>query len=156
MIDDIEDEWTHEAPFDYIHGRYLMASIMNWPKLMERTYRLRPPTVDLAPTGLTEPNSFTKPGGWAEFQDWEVDFHTDDDSLSRDSDLVRWMETVKEACLKVGRDPSPGPKLKQWMIGAGFKNVHEQVIKLPFGPWAKDKRQVRTQPNPLHLSPHNG
>ena len=38
-MDDIEQEWTHQAPFDYIHSRFLAGSISDWPKLIERCYQ---------------------------------------------------------------------------------------------------------------------
>lgn len=38
-VDDVEAEWTYSAPFDYIHCRYMVASIFDWPRFLRQTYR---------------------------------------------------------------------------------------------------------------------
>ncbi len=84
----------------------------------------------------------TAPGGWAEFQDWEIGPRPNDEPFADDNAFVRVAELMTEACLKAGRDPSPGPKLKGWMEGAGFKNVRHENFLLPLGMWPKDKKMV--------------
>jgi len=37
-IDDVEDEWTFSQPFDYIHCRYMVGSIKNWPALVGQCF----------------------------------------------------------------------------------------------------------------------
>jgi trans-aconitate methyltransferase len=37
-IDDVEDEWTYNFPFDYIHSRYMAGSIKDWPRLMNQCF----------------------------------------------------------------------------------------------------------------------
>lgn len=29
-IDDIDEEWTYNIPFDYIHSRFMSSSIADW------------------------------------------------------------------------------------------------------------------------------
>ena len=39
-VDDIEDEWGYEdTPFDYIHARFLVGAILDWPKLMHQAFQ---------------------------------------------------------------------------------------------------------------------
>jgi hypothetical protein len=38
-VDDIEKPWTHASDFDFIHSRYLMAAIADWPNLMAETFK---------------------------------------------------------------------------------------------------------------------
>ncbi len=38
-IDDIEADWAHAAPFDFIHGRMLTGSIKNWPRLFQQCFK---------------------------------------------------------------------------------------------------------------------
>ena len=40
-VDDIEENWTYSAKFDFIHGRMLTGSIQNWPRLIEQSYKYR-------------------------------------------------------------------------------------------------------------------
>lgn len=44
QVDDIEDEWTYETPFDYIHSRYLAAAVRDWPRLVRQAFQSVDPT----------------------------------------------------------------------------------------------------------------
>ncbi|KAL1993674.1 hypothetical protein VTN49DRAFT_2343 [Thermomyces lanuginosus] len=64
LVDDIESDWAYERnPFDYIHARFLALSIKNYEKVIRECYRS------------------VKPGGWVEFQDWDVNPTSEDGSL---------------------------------------------------------------------------
>ena len=40
LVDDIESEWAYESnPFDFIHARYLLVSIKDFPKLIKQCYQ---------------------------------------------------------------------------------------------------------------------
>jgi len=52
--------------------------------------------------------------------------------------MYKWVQLEIEAANKVGREPSPGPKLEKWVSDAGFVNIRHHVFKLPLGPWPKD------------------
>ncbi|OJD14895.1 hypothetical protein AJ78_04811 [Emergomyces pasteurianus Ep9510] len=122
IVDDIEAGWAHGPPFDFIHSRYMAASIKDWPGLMKQCY------------------DNLKPGGWVEFQDYESPIYTEDGSLSPESNVVKMQTLLDEACQKMGRDLNPGPKLERWVKDAGFINVKTHILKLPIGPWPKDKK----------------
>ncbi|KAL2672450.1 hypothetical protein Neosp_013161 [[Neocosmospora] mangrovei] len=82
----------------------------------------------------------TKPGGWAEFQDYDLQYYSDDGSLTTEHKTLEWINTLLGAARILGRDPCPGPRQQQWVKNAGFQNVRHQVFKIPIGPWAKDPR----------------
>ncbi|KAE8385368.1 S-adenosyl-L-methionine-dependent methyltransferase [Aspergillus alliaceus] len=121
-VDDIEDDWVYRSKFDYIHARYLAGSIKDWPKLVRQAFK------------------FTKPGGWAEFQDFEMQFYTTNGEFKPGCPLDRWCTESIDGLNSVGLVASPGPKLKQWLKDAGFVNVQEKIIPIPVGAWPKDKR----------------
>lgn len=121
-IDDIEKPWTYSTPFDLVFGRILCASVSDWPRLMHETYKN------------------VKPGGWAEFHDYDLTWKSDDDTMAKDSSTKKWNDCFLEGCNKGGRDPCPGPKLKRYMEDAGFVNVVEEQRKFPIGTWAKDRK----------------
>ena len=120
-IDDVEEPWTFPEKFDFIHARYLAAAIVDWPKLVRQAFRN------------------TKPGGWAEFQDFDPTYYSDDGSLTEDQDLFKYMTLFNDAARGFGRDSKPGPKLEGWMQAAGFEGVAHEKFRLPIGPWPKDK-----------------
>lgn len=65
-VDDCEAPWTFTEKFDVVHARYLAAAIVDWPRLMGQAFE------------------FTKPGGWAEFQDYDVQYYSEDGTLGED------------------------------------------------------------------------
>lgn len=42
-----------------------------------------------------------------------------------------WLDLMKEGALKLGRDIDVTPKLKDWLIEAGFVDVVEERIMVP-------------------------
>ncbi|KAF3479485.1 uncharacterized protein GIQ15_06461 [Arthroderma uncinatum] len=121
IVDDVEDEWGYEdSPFDYIHGRFLIASIRDWQKLIRQAF------------------SCTKPGGWVEFQDWDGTIRSDDGTL-KGTHLFMLQEAVKNAFVEMGITSNPGAECGGWLKDAGFINVTTEKFKVPLGTWPKDK-----------------
>ncbi|KAH0566179.1 hypothetical protein GP486_000432 [Trichoglossum hirsutum] len=119
-VDDVEERWMYNEPFDYIHSRTMAKSIADWPNLVRQCYK------------------FTRPGGWVEFQDLDIRYYSKDGSLRTDHHIYRWVYDLIEASTLAGRDPCPGPKLEGWVREAGYQNVHHHKFILPVGPWPKD------------------
>lgn len=123
-VDDIESPWAYGAPFDFIFSRYLTCAVENWPALVKQAY------------------NNVKPGGWVEFQDFDVAIYAEDGSFQPESVTAKWLKLLLDSSRKANRDPCPGPKLQEWLKDAGFKNVVHQKFKLPVGPWPREQRQV--------------
>ncbi|KAF2457553.1 S-adenosyl-L-methionine-dependent methyltransferase [Lineolata rhizophorae] len=122
-VDDIEEPWTFRQPFDFIHARWLAGAIRDWPKLMKQTF------------------DNVKPGGYAEFKDWDVRPHAPDGSLNLpDNAVKRWHDIVCGAFEEHGGVTSPGIDMKKRFEDAGFVNVQERVYNVPIGAWAKDPK----------------
>jgi len=121
-IDDIESPWLHGTPFDFIFCRYMTACILDWPGLVKNVY-----------------NNLT-PGGWAEFQDFDLLYYSEDGSLTDSHDTLKWIKLIISAADKIGREPCPGPKLESWVREGNFKNVTHSKFRLPFGPWPRDAK----------------
>ncbi|KAJ3953698.1 hypothetical protein N0V92_009832 [Colletotrichum tropicale] len=79
-----------------------------------------------------------KPGGWVEFQDYNIKFLTDDDTLNEEHFASQWNKNLMEACNAAGRNPNPGYELEKWVKEAGFVDVVVRKFKLPMGTWPKD------------------
>ncbi|GKT50528.1 secondary metabolism regulator LAE1 [Colletotrichum spaethianum] len=126
-IDDIEEPWVGHKKYDFIFCRYMGASIKDWPKLMENIYE------------EAEESSNLAPGGWAEFQDVNTSFYSQDGTYSKETATSKWMTAFMEACSATGRDPSVGPKLEGWVRNAQFQNVVADRVRAPLGPWPKDQ-----------------
>lgn len=121
-VDDVEQEWTYSAPFDYIHCRYLAGSLKDWPKLMRQAF------------------THTKPGGWVEFQDFEMRWYTHAGEFKNGDPLDQWCTEIIEGVKSIGVEPEPGPKLQGWIEDAGFVKVNHALLPIPTGTWPKDRR----------------
>ena len=85
-IDDVEQDWTF-APgsFDYIHVRYMLGSIQDWPRLFRQVY------------------AALKPGGYVESHEAEPNFLSDDGTVRSDSAMAAWTRLFAESGEKLGR-----------------------------------------------------
>lgn len=90
---------------------------------------------------LTDESRSLKPGGWAEFQDWDCYPESEDGSIC-ETNLDYYYSKALEAFKKTGYEVSPGPKLKEWLEKAGFVDVHAVKYTVPYGTWPKDRHLV--------------
>ena len=72
------------------------------------------------------------PGGWVEFHDLDCTFRSDDGTLDPNSETVKWQNQQIRGSLMVGLDPNPGNKLHGYIKNAGFVNIKERIVKLPW------------------------
>ncbi|EEH16613.2 hypothetical protein PABG_06700 [Paracoccidioides brasiliensis Pb03] len=122
-VDDVESEWVYlpEEAFDFIHGRGMGGSIADWNTLY----------------GHILDN--LKPGGWIEMQEYEAWVHSDDDpTLQKCPNTLRWQTLADEASIKFGKRLNSASEQKGNLIRAGFKNVEDDIYKVPMGTWPKD------------------
>ncbi|KAJ0417894.1 S-adenosyl-L-methionine-dependent methyltransferase [Aspergillus carlsbadensis] len=121
-IDDFELPWNWAKPFDYIHMRAIEGSVGDFGTLFKQAH-----------DNLT-------PGGWFEICDDTVGVFSDDDTIDKAPDMTRWVELLVEASHKYGKHMNVCKNYKQWLTDAGFKNVREEIYKIPFSPWPKDPK----------------
>ena len=122
LVDDIEEDWGYEdQPFDFVHACFLVGAIRDWPRLIQQAF------------------ACTKPGGWVEFQDWDINLYSQDETMTKESPLRRFQDIVIAAREGAGYLANPGPRLEQWMKDAGFVDIKVTKYVVPFGPWPKDK-----------------
>ena len=86
-------------------------------------------------------NRSVKPGGWVEFQDWDLYPISPDGSL-KGTGLQRYYDEVIGAFEEAGYEVRPGAKLEQCFKEAGFVNIHVEKFVIPYGVWPKDPHLV--------------
>jgi hypothetical protein len=126
IIDDFEKEWV-DTNLDLVFGRFLAGSVEDWPRLIQQSY------------------NNLKPGGWAEFEDWDTMLYST--SLPREdfekSELWTFHRDTIALQESRGRNMRPGPELEKWFRQAGFQNIRAEKFSLPLGPWIQeDKLEV--------------
>jgi len=92
---------------------------------------------------------YTKPGGWVEFVDLDMNVYSSDGSLSDDNPLRTWNVEILKAATMIGREPNPGPLLAGLLRDAGFVSVTEEVYRVPIGTWPRDNKLVGTRLLPI-------
>lgn len=144
FVDDVESEWTwgSDEAFDYIHGRGMAGSVADWPLLHSQV--------------LTH----LKPGGWYELQEYDTCIYSfDDPEMNKAPCTKEWQEVVNEAARRFGKSLDvvrtccqsaltlpplliflKASRQKQLLEQAGFVNVHEEMIQVPIGGWARNNR----------------
>ena len=82
-----------------------------------------------------------QPGGWVENQEFDLSFGCDDNSLPADSSMVRWCNLWQEGVAKFGLTGRCDPNaMKAQMEAVGFVSVSIRFIRVPIGPWPRDKQ----------------
>lgn len=114
LVDDMEDDWIDEPPYDFIHARFLALSIRDYRKLLKQCYK------------------HTAPGGWVEMQDWDTMVYSQD-GTTKGSALEQYFNLVIGAFDKQGICTRPGPRLEEWFREAGFVDVHVKKKWLEHG-----------------------
>ncbi|KAF4955906.1 hypothetical protein FSARC_11721 [Fusarium sarcochroum] len=122
-VDDINQEWTYpDNTYDFVHIRGMTGCIPDWVELHKKAYKS------------------LKPGGWVEHVElWGI-AKSDDGSLKSDSPAKKWVDVFKKIGEAIGKDFFTGHQAADFQREAGFENVYEKRLKVPIGPWPKDKK----------------
>lgn len=123
-IDNVELDWVGHEPYQFIHLRYGAFSFRNFANLASECYQN------------------TIPGGWCEFQDFDLEFRSPDNTMDENSSVATWIKELSRACRYTGYEPSPGPKLEGWLRDAGFQDIQTRRHELPIGDWHVDRELV--------------
>lgn len=114
-IEDCTQEWTF-APnsVDYVHIRWLVGSIVNWPALFQQAFRC------------------LRPGGYLESYEATPRMESDDGSITETSAMHQWGKFFVEGGRKLGRTftvASDGVQ-RTAMEQAGFVDIDEWNFKV--------------------------
>lgn len=80
-----------------------------------------------------------RPGGWIELQEYEATPMCDDGSMPDNDAAKHLYELVDKSFEKFGLKANLAPQLGTYLEKAGFEDIRCQVMKVPIGPWTKDK-----------------
>ncbi|KAK0702802.1 S-adenosyl-L-methionine-dependent methyltransferase [Lasiosphaeris hirsuta] len=121
IIDDMEDTWLAGDGFDFVHLRNVVPILKSPVTVLRNIY------------------ANLKPGGWVELQDVDGKVHTDDASIPPNWSLSLFCDLLTQAFAAFGTDANAAERGRAYMEVAGFVNVRHHAIKLPYGPWARDR-----------------
>ena len=100
-----------------------MGSIKDWPYLYGEAFRC------------------TKPGGYIEHLDFDIQFLSDDGTVKEGDTMYDWSKIFIDAAENITHQTFKIPRMSAQLIReAGFVDVVEKKFKLPVGSWAQDKK----------------
>lgn len=123
-------EWTFkENSLDYVHMRFLVGSIIDWPGLFKQAYKC------------------LKPGGYIESHEASPCIGSDDNSVSEDSAMGQWGKIFMEGGRKLQRPFSVLEDNVQVesMNEAGFINIEEEEIKVRMASYYSSNSLILTE-----------
>lgn len=122
LVDDIEEDWSFRAPFDFIFARFMTGSVQDWPRFFKQSFEN------------------LSPGGFIELQDCIYPMSSDDDTLSEDTALYEWSTTLSEAFRRSKRPIDSALHYEQQLAEAGFVNIRVVREVWPINPWPRDSK----------------
>jgi hypothetical protein len=99
----------------------MLTAIRDWPRLIEQAF-----------TAL-------RPGGWIQLASTVPEVKSDDDSLPPNSAYREIGKYFFEIGDKMGTPIDDPRRWSAQLSQAGFTNVKDVVLKIPSGPWAKNR-----------------
>ncbi|KAG6056188.1 hypothetical protein E4U17_002431 [Claviceps sp. LM77 group G4] len=120
LVNDCEQEWT-ERYVDLVHFRFMIVMLRDTSKVLGHAFKS------------------LRPGGWIELQEYEATPMCDDGTMPDDDAVKQLYELVDRSFEKFGLKANLAPQLGTYLEKAGFEDIRCQVMKVPIGPWTKDK-----------------
>lgn len=120
-VEDVEEPWNFDQPFDYIHARMLVASIKNWTEFFRQAY------------------ANLKPGGYIEVQDMNFPPRCDDGTASPDSPMIQWGRYMIEGARNLGLDIEAANSFPTLLAAAGFTDIKSETHAFPMNTWPTDQ-----------------
>ncbi|KAG5974976.1 hypothetical protein E4U55_007915 [Claviceps digitariae] len=120
LVDDCQLDWI-ERNVDLAHFRFMVIILK-----------------DIA-TVLGHAFESLRPGGWIELQELQGIPLCDDGTMPDDDPVKCLYDTAGSAYEKFGMSTTLPAELEPFLREAGFENIHCQIMKVPIGPWAKDR-----------------
>ncbi|RDW88482.1 hypothetical protein BP6252_00514 [Coleophoma cylindrospora] len=117
LVDDAEDPWQYEQPFNLIHARMVAACFKSHYRIFQSAFE----NLD--------------PGGYLELQDTSP-FECIDDSENGTA-FLNWRKLANEGVKSLGLNFDQAPLYKSYMEEIGFVDVVQKKYAWPIGPWAK-------------------
>lgn len=116
-----EDTWNSLGHFDFIHGRFIVIGVRDWPRLLQRC------------------REHLLPGGTVEIQEFCMPCKSLDGKDEATSKFIGWSNSM----LSAGAGVKLNLRIMDDMLGlmkdAGFENIHEEEFRMLSGPWMEDE-----------------
>ncbi|KAG5921588.1 hypothetical protein E4U53_003772 [Claviceps sorghi] len=120
LVDDCQLDWI-ERDVDLAHFRFMVIILKDISSVLRHAFES------------------LRPGGWIELQELQGIPLCDDGTMAADDPVKCLYEAAGRAYEKFGMSTTLPAELEPLLREAGFENIHCQIMKVPVGPWAKDR-----------------
>ncbi|KAK2047226.1 hypothetical protein LZ31DRAFT_611000 [Colletotrichum somersetense] len=125
QIDDFEQEWTWPVDhFELIHARNLEGCISDVPKFFEQAF------------------AHTRPNGWIEIKEMDIEFRSQSKELPGDHIFRRWYTSLIAAATRLDKEAEAARSgaITRAMAQAGYVDIIEKKWRIPIGGWSADPK----------------
>jgi hypothetical protein len=77
--------------------------------------------------GLNSSFRHTKPGGWVEFGEFDIDYYSQDGTLAKDSALRRWLECLDLASRNVAERSQAGTSMAKTRLSLAANKRQKKI-----------------------------
>ncbi|KAH8812898.1 methyltransferase family protein [Xylogone sp. PMI_703] len=122
-VDDLEAEWLYRpGTFDLIHVRFMFLAIKDYPAMLTQAYKT------------------LRPGGYVELSELGVKPQAMNPDYPPPFQVFRWLDLYDEAMAKMGFSFRIAHQFKDMLAEAGFVDIVETRLPVPWGSWHSDKK----------------
>ncbi|KAG9235960.1 methyltransferase LaeA [Amylocarpus encephaloides] len=111
-------------PYDLIHMRMLCGSVENWFDLYRKAFSHLKPRI-----------------GYLEHVEIDIFPRSDNNSVSGNSGLMRWVHCLQQATAASYRPMEYNADTRRMLHDAGFVDIYDYNTNLPLSPWPRDQKQ---------------
>ncbi|KAE8149547.1 S-adenosyl-L-methionine-dependent methyltransferase [Aspergillus avenaceus] len=116
----IQAQWVPPNCRFVVDDRNMVGSIADWDRLFRQAFQ------------------HTRPDGYIEVQEFQVQFHTQDGDLPDDSSIRQWNRHLVDGMATFGKPMDVTEELSGKLKAAGSVDVQDHVLKTPVGLWPRN------------------
>lgn len=115
-----EDTWSSLGQFDFIHGRFIVIGVRDWPDLLRKSL------------------AHLSPGGSLEIQELCMPCKSDDKQDEAKSKFIDWSNRMIAASGQLKLNLQITNELPNLIKEAGFEDANAEEFRMFTSPWAED------------------
>ena len=124
-VENAEEPWNFDHPFDFIHSRMLVIALRDWRNYFRQAFEN------------------LKPGGYVECQDLNFPVRCDDDTAPPESPMMQWSDMMIQAAGNLGVDLTISMHFPQLLHEAGFIDIQVETYVWPHNQWPREREMKR-------------
>jgi len=123
VVDDVESNWTFAKNYDFIHSRFIVMGVRDWPRYFRQSF------------------DHLRPSGYIEVQEGNLLIDCDDGSWGEGKFVRNLFDDCAVAATKMGLPVRGVAGLGAELEKVGFRDVQLRRYRWPIGTWSSDDKE---------------